>query len=429
MRLRYWTALAATVCIVTAIGFQSTETSDRRAGGSLADRNQEIAVQSVTEGDARHASTAVDGPNNADQYTWSRAIEVGENLDILLTEAGLDALERLEISRAIGSEYDLRRLKPGYQLSLDLTTEGLPRSAMLEVENGQRVHALFGETPSVRTIMPELDTIVRAAEAEIGSSIYAALDQAGIPTRFATDLELILAGTLDLRRQVDGGEYLRVVWRESRLGDRVIGEPQIDYAELDLGAETYEVIWPGRDTNRSFIYKDGRLVRLFQQPILGARLSSAFGLREHPVHGGVRMHSGVDFEVDEGAPVHAIQSGRISFSGERSGYGLMVEVQHTEDLHTIYAHLSTIDEAIHVGQRISSGDEIGRVGSTGTSTAPHLHYEIIVDGQPVPPLTDDLLMGADAEGLDEDSAQGRLMESRNALDQLLRAESDETILQ
>ena len=332
-----------------------------------------------------------------DGLGWSRVIGPGESLDILLAEAGLAAPVRAEVSRAIGAEYDLRRLQPGYRLSLEINPDGAPRSAVLEVEDGLRVHAAFGANPSVRTLPPELETVVRAGEAEISSSIYAALDEAGMPTRFATDLELILDGTLDLRRAVTGGERLRIVWRENRLGDRVIGEPIIDFAELHLGDARYEVLWPDDQSSDSWIYKDGSLERVFRQPVPGARLSSSFGLRDHPVHGGVRMHSGVDFAADLGSPVYATQPGNVSFIGRRSGYGLMVEIEHPQDVRTIYAHLSATNETIEAGHEIAAGEDIGSVGSTGTSTAPHLHYEIVVDGRPVPPLTDERLWRTAAE--------------------------------
>lgn len=401
MRLRYWAALIVVVSASVTIVMRDSD----RSGPQIAAPTADLRVQDrpapgrIASGgsDAADQIGARDAAPTDDALTWSRAIGPGESLDILLAEAGLAAPVRAEISRAIGSEYDLRRLQPGYRLSLEIATDGAPRSAVLEVEDGLRVHAAFGASPSVLTIPPELETVVRAGEAEIGTSIYAALDEAGMPTRFATDLELILDGTLDLRRAVTGGERLRIVWRENRLGDRVIGDPVIDFAELDLGDARYEVLWPDDESSDSWIYKDGSLERVFRQPVPGARLSSSFGLRYHPVHGGVRMHNGMDFAAELGSPVYATQPGTVAFVGRRSGYGLMVEIEHPQNVRTIYAHLSATSESIRVGQAITAGEEIGSVGSTGTSTAPHLHYEIVVDGRPVPPLTDERLWRTAAE--------------------------------
>ena len=388
--------MAAAVCVSLVVAvLHDDQPPTKLTAPTPEPRIQDGSAPDVTESAGPDASTQVARPAGEppdDAVTWSRAIGPGENLDILLAEAGLDAPMRAEVSRVVGSEYDLRRLQPGYRLSLKIARNGTPRSAVLEVENGLRVHAAFGPNPSARTIPPELTTVVRAGEAEITTNIYAALEDAGIPTRFATDLELILDGTLHLRREVTGGERLRIVWRENLLDDRLIGEPTIDFAEVDLGHEVYEVLWPDDDSRRSLIYKDDRLLRAFHQPVRGARLSSAYGRREHPVHGGVRMHNGVDFAAEFGSPVHATAPGNIVFFGRRSGYGLMVEIEHPQNVRTIYAHLSATSEALEVGQGIAMGDVIGSVGSTGTSTAPHLHYELVVEGTPVPPLTDERLL-------------------------------------
>lgn len=423
MRLRYWTALIVVVSVSVPIVMRNGD----RSGPHIAAPHDDLPVQDRPapgdtvsgEPDASATRGATDDALSDENLAWSRVIGPGESLDILLAEAGLAAPVRAEISRAIGSEYDLRRLQPGYRLSLHIAPDGAPRSAMLEVEDGLRVHAAFGANASVTTIPPALETVVRAGEAEIGTSIYAALDEAGMPTRFATDLELILDGTLDLRRAVTGGERLRIVWRENRLGDRVIGDPVIDFAELDLGDARYEVLWPDDESSDSWIYKDGSLERVFRQPVPGARLSSSFGLRDHPVHGGVRMHSGVDFAAELGSPVYATQPGTVAFVGRRSGYGLMVEIEHPQNVRTIYAHLSATSETIGVGQGIAAGEEIGSVGSTGTSTAPHLHYEIVVDGRPVPPLTDERLWRTAAETPTSPSTEPLLDTARYELERRL----------
>lgn len=396
MRLRYWTALI----VIIGVGVSLTLRKGPQPQEPAASMNNTLAVRQIP-----HQPTidlAVTGiplpakekeaqPPAAEISRWSRAVAPGETLDVLLAEAGLDAVMRAEISGAIGSEYDLRRLKPGHRLALEIAADGTPQTATLEIEDGVNIQAVLGATPVVNVVPPTLDTVNKAAETTIGRSIYAALDAAEIPTRFATDLELVFAGTLDLRRELVGGEYLRVAWRENRLDDRVIGEPMIDFAELDLGDTRFEVLWPGDDSQRTSIFKDGQLLLVIDQPIKGARLSSGFGRRAHPIHGSVRMHNGVDFAAPLGTTVHATQSGKITFMGRRSGYGLMVEVSHAQDIQTIYAHLSAVNETLKVGQQIARGQDIGRVGSTGTSTAPHLHYEVIVDGRPVPPLTDDRL--------------------------------------
>ncbi len=431
MRLRYWTAL--TVIVGVAVGM--TLRGDRQAqapaaltgttSAVLQGQEEPLAIDAENQEDLSASKAALtdwspdpDLPDD-EAPTWSRAVGPGESLNVLLAEAGLDAGARAEVAQAIGSEYDLQRLQPGHRLALLLAADGAPEKAILEVENGVRVKAVFGAAPSVRVVPPRLDTLRRAGEAEIGSSIYAALDGAGIPTRFAIDLDLVLAGTLDLRRELSGGEHLRLLWRENLLGERTIGEPTIDFAELDLGDARYEVLWADDDSRRTRIYKDGLLLRTLVQPIRGARLSSAFGMRKHPVHGIVRMHSGVDFAAEQGSGVFATQDGNVVFMGRRSGYGLMVEIEHADDLSTVYAHLISVRETLEIGQRVAAGDNIGSVGSTGTSTGPHLHYELRVDGRPVQPLTDDRLFKQGKETPGSRDGPGLIDTARDDLSRLL----------
>lgn len=120
------------------------------------------------------------------------------------------------------------------------------------------------------------------------------------------------------------------------------------FAALDLGETLHEVVWPDDGSGRVTIFADGEVLRVFAQPVDGARLSSVFGRRRHPVYGNLRMHTGVDFAAPLGAPVQATAPGRVSF----------------------------------VGQRVPAGEVIGRVGGTGTATGPNLHHEVPVDGRP-----------------------------------------------
>lgn len=354
-----------------------------------------------------------------DAVTWTRVVGTGDSLSGLLAEAGLDSRARTEVARAIGSEYDLRQLKPGHRLAVSMAPDGFARTATLEIDNGTRIFATLGAETSVQRLAPDLEGVRHAGEAKIESSIYAALDDAGIPTRFATDLELILAGAFDLRTALGGGENIRLMWREFHSGNRVVGEPMIDFAQLDLADGRYEILWPDDSSRRTMIFKDGHLVQTFDQPIRGARLSSAFGPRMHPVHGNMRMHSGVDFAAVQGSVVVATQAGKITFMGKRSGYGLLVEMEHEGGIRTLYAHLSTLNDALQTGQRVAAGSEIGKVGSTGTSTAPHLHYEIQVDGRPVSPLADTQLRGP-ADGAPRAiEAVGLVNNMQSTLDRLL----------
>ncbi|AEI96463.1 MULTISPECIES: M23 family metallopeptidase [Roseobacter] len=358
--------------------------------------------------------------------TWSRDIAPGETLDFLLSEAGLAAPDRAEVALALGAEYDLRRLRPGHSVTVASTVDGSPRTVSLAVEDGVRIEVVFGEKLSTQVVAPDPEIVTLAGEAVIYSSIFAALDEAGIPARFSVDLAQMLGGTVDFRRELAGGETLRLLWREARVGEDRIGQPELAFAALEIGGSLYEIVWPNDGSGQATIYVDGEVLRVFAQPVEGARLSSVFGRRTHPVFGNVRMHTGVDFAAARGTPVQSTAPGRVSFIGWRGGYGRVVEIAHGSDTMTRYAHLSAVPEDLAQGQRVAAGDVIGRVGATGTATGPNLHYEVLVDGRPTDPLADDRLAEAAESEADDTAALSRLAEARALLNQNLGSEIAET---
>jgi murein DD-endopeptidase MepM/ murein hydrolase activator NlpD len=358
--------------------------------------------------------------------TWSRDVAAGETLDFLLSEAGLAAPDRAEVALALGAEYDLRRLRPGHSVTVASTMDGSPRSVSLAVEDGVRIEVVFGEQLSTQVVAPDPEIVTLAGEAVIDSSIFAALDEAGLPARFSVDLAQMLGGTVDFSREMAGGETLRLLWREARVGEDRIGQPYLSFAALEIGGSLYEIVWPDDGSGQATIYVDGDVLRVFAQPVEGARLSSVFGRRTHPVFGNVRMHTGVDFAAARGTPVQATAPGRVSFIGWRGGYGRVVEIAHGSDTMTRYAHLSAVPDGLAQGQRVAAGDVIGRVGATGTATGPNLHYEVLVDGRPTDPLSDDRLAEAAESDADDTAALSRLAEARALLNQNLGSEIAKT---
>ncbi|MGK7296867.1 MAG: M23 family metallopeptidase [Candidatus Wenzhouxiangella sp. M2_3B_020] len=356
------------------------------------------------------------------RLAWSRAVAPGETLDALLAEAGLAARDRVEVSLALDAEYDLRRLRPGHEVTVELAPDGSPRRVALDVDAGVRIEAVFGEKLATRVLSPDPEILTLAGETRIESSIFAALDEAGLPARFAVDLAQMLGGTVDFRREVSGGETLRLLWREARVDGKAVGQPEIAFAALNLGDGLYEVVWPEGGDGRATIFRDGEVLRVFAQPVEGARLSSVFGRRKHPVYGNVRMHTGVDFAAARGTTVRATAPGRVSFIGWRGGYGRVVEITHGADTMTRYAHLSAVPEGLSEGQRVMAGDMIGRVGATGTATGPNLHYEVRVDGRPTDPLSDERLAEAAEREAQDDAALVRLSGARSLLEEHLASD-------
>jgi murein DD-endopeptidase MepM/ murein hydrolase activator NlpD len=142
---------------------------------------------------------------------------------------------------------------------------------------------------------------------------------------------------------------------------------------------------PGRDPE--YFTADGKSIKksLLRTPIESARVSSGFGMRKHPILGYSKMHKGIDFAAPEGTPILASGDGVIEVAGRTGGYGNYVRIRHTDDYETAYGHMSAYGRGIKSGVRVTQGQVIGYVGSTGQSTGPHLHYEIMIDGVQVNP--------------------------------------------
>ncbi len=358
--------------------------------------------------------------------TWSHEIASGETLDAVLADAGLAISDRAKAARALGTEYDPRRLRPGHVVTVVTTSDGALRRVNLNVDDGVVIEAVFGERLTTRVSIPEPEIVPRARELVIETSIFAALDRADVPARFAIDLAQMLGGEVDFRRDFSGGESLQLLWREARANDEIVGQPEINFAALDLGDVFYEVVWPKDGSGRATIYRDGEVIRVFAQPVEGARLSSVFGRRRHPVYGDVRMHTGVDFAAARGEPVYATAPGRVSFIGRRSGYGRIVEIAHGADTMTRYAHLRNVPNELAVDDRLLAGDIIGYVGATGTATGPNLHYEVRVNGRATDPLLDDRLAKAIDAKMSDTAAMQKLKEARALLTARLPARANGT---
>lgn len=326
--------------------------------------------------------------------TWSGTLSAGETLDSLLAQADLSASDRTEVAFALSAEYDLRMLKPGYGIEVESSLAGALKRVVLSVDAGVQIEVMFEDEIATRKIVPETYMVPHAVDATVQTSISATLASANVPARFAVDLAEMLGGTVDFRRDLKGGEELQLMWREAMLGDEVIGRPSLSFAALTIEETTYEVVWPEDNSGNASIFIDGELLRVFAQPVKGARLSSAYGNRRHPVFGDMRMHTGVDFAAPYGTSVYATAPGRISFIGRRGGYGRVVEIAHGSDTETLYAHLGSVPDGLAVGDRVAAGDIIGGVGSTGTVTGPNLHYEVRVDGRPTDPMAQERLAAA-----------------------------------
>jgi len=228
-------------------------------------------------------------------------------------------------------------------------------------------------------------------KATISSSVYAAAQDAGVPDYIIAQLMHIFSYDVDFQRQIQPGDEFDIFYGVPLTGSSKTRKV-IHYASLTFnGGQTkayYRFTTPDDNVTGYYDAKGHNATKfLMRTPVNGARITSGFGMRMHPILGYSKMHTGVDFGLPWGTPIRAAGAGVIMFAGRAGGYGNMVRINHGRGYSTIYAHMSRIASGITRQVHVNQGQVIGYVGSTGRSTGPHLHYEVRIHNKPVNPLT------------------------------------------
>lgn len=252
------------------------------------------------------------------------------------------------------------------------------------------------------TVKPTVKS-VRAAKGTIENSLYLAANKQNVPDRLMVDLIHAYSWSIDFQRDIRENDEFEIMFEEYRTedGDLVPGKGDILYASLKIGNRPYTMFrHESADGRVDYFEEDGSSVRkaLMTTPINGARISSGFGNRKHPVLGYNKMHKGMDFAAPRGTPIYASGDGVIEYIGRRGSFGNYIKIRHRNDLHSAYAHMKGFKSGLSNGSRVRQGDTIGYVGSTGRSTGPHLHYEVHLNGVAVNPKSIKLPTGTKLAG-------------------------------
>jgi murein DD-endopeptidase MepM/ murein hydrolase activator NlpD len=236
-----------------------------------------------------------------------------------------------------------------------------------------------------------LQSQVRLAGGTIRSSLFAASDEARIPDAVAIQMAEIFAADIDMHRELRRGDTFSVVYESMTADGEAIGwgpsTGRVLAAEFVNGGRTFQAVWyRSADGRGAYFDLHGQSKRraFLASPMEFSRVTSGFAMRFHPILQTWRKHNGVDYAAPTGTPVRSVGEGTVDFAGWQNGYGNVVQIKHTNDRSTVYAHLSRID--VKKGQRVEQGARIGAVGSTGWSTGPHLHFEFRVNGAHQDPL-------------------------------------------
>ena len=253
-----------------------------------------------------------------------------------------------------------------------------------------RITRVAGRLLATLELAP-LASQVRMGSGTVRTSLFAATDEARIPDNVATQLADVFATDLDFHRQLHKGDTFSVIY-EALTAD---GEPitwgtaagRVLAADYVNNGRTYSAIWfKGAQGKGAYYGFDGQSKKrsFLASPMEFSRVTSGFAMRMHPILNSWKQHKGVDYGAPSGTPVRAVGDGTVDFAGRQNGYGNVVEIRHSNERSTLYAHLSRID--VTLGQRIEQGRNIGAVGATGWATGPHLHFEVKMAGVQQDPM-------------------------------------------
>ena len=320
-------------------------------------------------------------------------------MSVLVSRAQVPRGQALDAVDALRDHYDPKDLKPGQDLAVvfekDQPVKNKPQFVGFHfkpsADKRYQVARLQDGGFSAESFSAPVRQETVRAEGIIRGSLMAAAAAADIPNSITMEAITAFSHDVDFQRDLQPGDRFVAVYDRTITDDGTpIRTGSLKYAALTVDGEKKEIFRHVRNNNEAeFFDPDGKSIRksLLRTPINGARITSGFGMRHHPLLGYSKMHRGVDFGAPTGTPVYASGDGLIEKMTRFGSYGNYVQIRHNNNISTAYAHLSRFSGQLRAGMRVKQGTVIGFVGSTGRSTGPHLHYEVLKANNQVNPLT------------------------------------------
>ena len=317
-------------------------------------------------------------------------IKSGETFDKILEKYSVEKKEIIKIKKSLNNKINLNKLntKQIIEITLDKTNNKVNKFSF-QISNTQKINLtrninndLFNE----EILSIKLNKKIFYKENVILQSLYKVANDENIPANIIIEFAGIYGFQVDFQRDIRKQDKFQIMY-ELFFNDKneIIETGEILFANLKLSGQDNNLYFFDKEGAEGHYDKNGKSVKkaLMKTPINGARLSSSFGMRKHPIDGYNKMHRGTDFAAPMGTPIMASGDGIIKKAGWCGGGGNCVKIKHNSTYQTVYAHMSKFARGIKPGVRVKQGQTIGYVGSTGKSTGPHLHYEVIVNGKKV----------------------------------------------
>ncbi len=321
---------------------------------------------------------------------FNHKIKSGETFDKILNNYSINKEEIKAIKENLTKKININKLKTNQkiQITIDQTNNKI-KEFIFQISNTEKVYLSKNseDTKFDKKILTiKLDKKIIYKENIILQSLYKAATDQKIPPNTIIEFARIYGFQVDFQRDIRKEDKFQILYEVFiDKNKKVIETGEILYANLKLSGQDNSLYYFDKENLEGHYDKNGKSVQkaLMKTPINGARLSSSFGMRKHPIDGFNKMHKGTDFAAPMGTPIMASGNGIIKKAGWCGGGGNCVKIRHNSTYQTVYAHMSKFARGIKNGVRVKQGQTIGYVGSTGKSTGPHLHYEVIVNGKKV----------------------------------------------
>ena len=332
-------------------------------------------------------------------------IKKGETFDEILESYLIDEKEIIKIKKSLKKQMNLNKLSTNQiiQFKLDKTNNKV-EEFIFQISNKQKIYLSKNKNDNIfneKILSIKLDKKIIYKENIILQSLYKSAIDENIPANTIIDFAGIYGFQVDFQRDIRKKDKFQIMYEIflNEKGD-IVETGEILFANLKLSGQNNTLYFFDKEGFQGHYDKSGKSVKkaLMKTPINGARLSSPFGMRKHPIDGFNKMHRGTDFAAPIGTPIMASGDGIIVKAGWCGGGGNCVKIKHNTTYQTIYAHMSKFSNLAVPGSRVKQGQIIGYVGSTGMSTGPHLHYEVIENGKKINSQTLKLPPGKSLKG-------------------------------
>ena len=318
-------------------------------------------------------------------------ITQGETFDKILNKYQIPESEIKKIKKSLSKKNNLNNLKTGQ--TIKITIDKLKNIKVINflfpvsrTEKIQLTRNFSSDNFEKKEIITNLNKKIIFQEGKILHSLYKTAVDLDVQVNIIIDFARIYGFQVDFQRDIRKNDYFQIIYEVFEDENKKIHETgKIIFANLKLRGENNPLYYFNQKGSEGHYDNNGKSAEkaLMKTPINGAKLSSAFGMRKHPIDGYNKMHRGTDFAADKGTPIMASGNGIVVRARWCGGGGYCVKIKHNSTYSTVYAHMSKFAKGIRKKIRVKQGQIIGYVGSTGKSTGPHLHYEVIKNGKKI----------------------------------------------